>query len=1099
MKVIIYKLILTVSFFISVFAYVSGQTVYNFEQINVDLEKGLSEAAVRTIYQDSKGLMWIGTQDGLNRYNGHDIKIYRHNDKNDCTISNSTINKVMEDDAGNLWIATKYGLNKFNPGKNCFKSYFAIDSIRTSLKGNNIYDVFQDSDSTIWVLTSKYLEQYNPENDNFKHYEYYDDYFTSSDGYYFYSITEGPEGNLWFGSKDGLVKFNKSTKQTHHYFHHPDKESGLCSNFVRCLHFIDSKLYIGTDNGLDVLDVESGNIKNYRIDLDYASNKRLNTINTIFSDSGKFLFLGTERGIVKFLLDEKKFKRAFSNYSPSKLDYNVSSIMKDHSGNFWIGTSINGALKLKPNRKKFHLIDQSVYPELTSNSIASVYIDNKERLWIGTWNKGLNIIDRKRKEVTTYSPEDTSNYINDVSIHAIFNDANNRIWVGTSKGVSMFKRKTGKFIPLRELNYYVSNNAFYDSRLYCINQDKRKRIWYGTNSGLYYLNRDSVKQFDFFNKSRKTNNPVYSVLESSNGFLWIGTGFGLFKVNRESLEIVNSFNGTNGTPDLTTKSVLYLHESYRGNIWLGTKSGLLKLNPESNKVTTYTEDKYRLKNDNIYSIVEDHNHNFWLSTNRGLVQFDPEKEEMSNYYKSDGLQDYEFNFGAQYKSENGWLYFGGISGLNYFHPDSIRTNLNKPKVIISSVKMYSKDTVKVNYVYNTDKIVIPNDIYRFKLKFAGLEYTKPQQNKYAYKMEGINDKWIYLSKQNTVSFSQIEPGTYQFRVKAANNDLVWNNEGATIEVVVETPFYFSIYAYVVYVVIGILIIGQLIRYRTRNLRRTNYILKERQKAHEEIRNQKEQLASKAKNIEDSITYARRIIEAMMPSQKKMKSIMPYSFALSIPKDIVSGDFYWIAKKNNKIFLAAVDCTGHGIPGAFMSIIGYDLLRNIITEQGIEEPAEILNQLDKGVTDTLRGAEDIEVSDGMDISFCTINPERKYIEFAGAMNPLYLVRDNNILEFKGDRASIGSKNATNKKYFKNQRIPLQKEDVIYLFSDGFPDQFGGPHGKKFKYRRFRHLLLNIHTLPFDKQKETIYKSIEKWRGELEQVDDILLLGAKPLNE
>ncbi len=307
-------------------------------------------------------------------------------------------------------------------------------------------------------------------------------------------------------------------------------------------------------------------------------------------------------------------------------------------------------------------------------------------------------------------------------------------------------------------------------------------------------------------------------------------------------------------------------------------------------------------------------------------------------------------------------------------------------------------------------------------------------------------------------------------------------------------------AYFVYVAIVLLLILLLFHYRTRNLRIANQILREKEIASKEIARQKEELTLKNRSITDSINYAKRIQMAMMPSDKIFSRLFSDSFIYYKPKDIVSGDFYWINEKNDKIFFAVADCTGHGVPGAFMSIIGFELLRNIIFTQQLEEPASILDQLNSDFTaifhDGSRSPNEMTFRDGMDIGFCVIDKKTSLLEFAGAFSPIYIIRNNSIIEIKGNRSSIGLIDEKEKESFSNHQIKLEKNDVVYLFSDGYADQFGGEKGKKFKYRRFRYLLLNIHTMPMEKQKVLIDQSMQQWMKGCEQVDDILIIGLNP---
>ncbi len=296
-----------------------------------------------------------------------------------------------------------------------------------------------------------------------------------------------------------------------------------------------------------------------------------------------------------------------------------------------------------------------------------------------------------------------------------------------------------------------------------------------------------------------------------------------------------------------------------------------------------------------------------------------------------------------------------------------------------------------------------------------------------------------------------------------------------------------------YIIIITLTIALLLIY-LKKIRREN---RERELISKQILEQKEELIIKNKNITDSINYAKRIQSALMPPDKLFKSVFPDSFILHIPKDIVSGDFYWLSKVEDRTFVAAVDCTGHGVPGAFMSIIGVELFRNITSVEGIKQPAQILTSLNNAFQKIFHDQEIISFRDGMDLAFCSFDIKNMKVEYAGAFNPMYLIRENNIYEYKGDRFSVGLERPDEYKTngFTNHQIPLKGGDIIYIFSDGFADQFGGPEGKKYKYRRFRHLLLGIHQLPMARQHEYLEKSILNWKGSLDQVDDILVIGIK----
>ncbi|MGC9344520.1 MAG: PP2C family protein-serine/threonine phosphatase [Bacteroidales bacterium] len=298
----------------------------------------------------------------------------------------------------------------------------------------------------------------------------------------------------------------------------------------------------------------------------------------------------------------------------------------------------------------------------------------------------------------------------------------------------------------------------------------------------------------------------------------------------------------------------------------------------------------------------------------------------------------------------------------------------------------------------------------------------------------------------------------------------------------------------------IVFVGVYFMFRTQHLRKTNRILTEKDLVSNEISRQKELLSRRNKNIEDSMKYAQRIQTSMLSNPGVFKKHLPKSFILHKPKEIVSGDFYWISEVDNKVFVAAVDCSGHGIPGAFMSIIGFELFRKIINLQGVRDPGKILDTLNQNFQEIFGSGDDIALRDGMDLAFCVINKAEMQMDFAGAFNPVYIVRDDKLMEIKGDRLSVGADNdpldIKPPQKFTSHKIKLYKNDMIYLFTDGYADQFGGPEGKKYKFRRFRHTLLTIHKLSLESQKVYLEQTLDEWRGKIEQIDDILVIGIKP---
>jgi serine phosphatase RsbU (regulator of sigma subunit) len=445
------------------------------------------------------------------------------------------------------------------------------------------------------------------------------------------------------------------------------------------------------------------------------------------------------------------------------------------------------------------------------------------------------------------------------------------------------------------------------------------------------------------------------------------------------------------------------------------------------------------------------------------------------------------------------VFLAGQQGLSIISVDEVSEVIKTPKVVITGIRFIDNGPNQQDLYYQVpDTIVLPWYRKPLQISFAVLDFSRPEFNhfKYSFGKGSGNLPWRQLGSHNSVILEHLSPGKYIFRVAGSDSDMNWNNTGASLVIIVKAPYWRSKIGVALVLVAALILIFMFFRFWIRqffNLSREN---REREMFARQIMLQKEELTLKNKSITDSINYAKRIQTAMLPPYKLFKSIFSSSFILFMPKDIVSGDFYWVNKLGNKIFISAVDCTGHGVPGAFMSIIGFELFRKITNIEGLSRPSDILNRLNDDFHEIFKDIDNVVLRDGMDVAFCSIDKKDMILEFAGAFNPLYLIRDNKITEIKGDRFAIGLDEVNfREQTFKNHLIPIQKGDIIYIFSDGFADQFGGPDGKKYKYRRFRHLLLNLHQLPMEKQHEILENNVMEWRGEQDQVDDILVIGIK----
>jgi ligand-binding sensor domain-containing protein/serine phosphatase RsbU (regulator of sigma subunit) len=1055
---------------------------------------GLSQNTVTCIFQDSYGFLWIGTQAGLNRFDGLGFKTFVSEPMDHTSISSSYIINIAEDSQGYIWVATDFGLNRYDRFTGVFQSYFS-DNRPGALSDNEIQYVFVDSKDRIWIKTPRALEFFDREKSEFRTFVHFFDVFNPPPKNQPFPIFEDSDGGIWVATNDGLNFFDESFNQFVRYFNREDRNS-ISNNQIRSI-IEDSKgnMWIGTASGLNSFDRKRKRFEAYFFN---RFMPEVNTVNAIAESQCGALWLATSsHGLMLFDTSNKLFKsyRHSTNNSASISNNSINALYRDASDILWVGT--RSALdKLDAKKKKFELYRRSAFSpyRFSSNDFTALMPIGDSLLVLGTKNKGINIISAGSKEL--YIIAQDNSLLSDNSINSISRYSADTLLVGTGAGAYLLAAGSMALAPLSFS--YIGNDVqrALNGAITATYRDTEGRIWLGTKQGLAMINvidSSSVLMPNIYNDVNSlSSNEINLIFEDSRNQIWIGTSIGVNMLESISAARFKRYVfEKNFSRGLSNNTVYSIAEDDLGNIWIGTAGGLNKYSPERGEFSYFSE-RDGLPNSQIYGIVID-NHDMWISTNKGLARMDLNSGTTKSYQISDGLQGYEYNPNSCAISENGQIFFGGINGANAFYTDSIVENRVRPKVVITTIEVVSEAGRFTHYIEGRKSFALPARTHSLTIEFASLEFTQPRENSFRYKMDGADDDWTQIKARNYAHYSNLPPGSYSFKVYASNNDMVWSEEPAELVITIDTPFHKTWLAYILYISIITLSIYLYIEFRTSTLRKANRILTEKQQAALEIEKQKEELSLKNKNITDSINYANRIQTAIMPSKSKFKKLIPDSFILYKPKDIVSGDFYWITEIDEKIFVAAVDCTGHGVPGAFMSIIGFDLLRNITKEKRIHSASEVLNAMNKSLLDLLsKNAGGGEVKDGMDLSLIVMHKDKGYLEFAGAINPLYIIRNNCIEVVAADRFSLGASNEEQQAYT-TSIVDIERGDRFYMFSDGYVDQFGGPLGKKMKFRRFRHLLLSIHNLPFDQQEEYLNHYFNTWKGEHEQVDDILLLG------
>jgi len=1110
MKRPIKKTILFIGLLIGVFLgeilFAQNKTIV-FEHYTV--ENGLSQSTANCLFQDSRGYIWIGTQDGLNLFNGKKFTIFYNNALDKNTLSNKWIYDVQEDKQGNIWVATLSGLNKFDRKTFSFQHFYHNSKNPRSLPQNTIMGLLIDKNNTMWLRSKDLLIRYYK--NEFYSYEIPKDLFPLKRENKTIPLVETPR-YIFTTSSNGLVKIDKKTfsielihnKPTINYF-------PLTDNNVTALSYDKKRqtLWIGTINGLTKLELQHSKFIKYRItnkDNHYIPIKK---INAIVVDKQEKLWIGSDNGLLSFDPNTNKtiLYQAEKN-DPQSLNNNViTNLLLDASENLWIGTDGNGVDKIDLKPPKFKLYQRTANPksvQLSMNIIASVYKDDDGKIWIGTWGKGLNIYDPRTNTISYYNSHSPAGFrINEDHVHSILKCSNGLIFLGTRQGITVYDPVQKRFTDLAVYYPTVEFPKFKDNRIYKLIEDSRNNIWIATQSGLYVFNLVTLETRSYFKTDGLADNSVIELMQDDLNKIWIGTANGLTIYDPDNKEHPftttrrneNTLSTKKGNDTYSTLSNNYINAIVQGEnyYWIGTASGLNRYDPTTKTFKYYfTQDG--LPNNNIYEIIIDNSNNLWISTNRGICKYNIDKNKFISYDQHDGLQGLEFNNGASYISLDGEIFFGGVNGLNSFYPQNMNDNNYIPNIDFNYFEIISTKSNKpiISQLLTNDTIHLYHYDKSLTIYYSTLEYTNPKKNQYSHFLSGDNH-WTNTGNKNFTSYTNLDPGTYTFKIKGSNNDYVWSKE-KTITIIVKPIFWKTIWAYIAYFLIIGGITFAIFQARVSKLKTANQLLEAKEEAARVLAIKQKQLEEKDKDITDSLKYAERIQRATMPTVYLLHHAFTNSFVFYQPKEPVSGDFYWFVQKENLFFVAAVDCTGHGVPGAFMSLIGINLLNTIIVNNGIEDTGEILDHMNKGLYDTLnKEIDDIALRDGMDLSLCKIDKSSKIVEFSGAMNPLYLIRDKNLIEINANRFSLGTYGSDEYTKFDTHRFTFKKDDMIYLFSDGFMDQFGGLKNKKYLASRFRQFLLEISPKQAQTQKKMIAEEYSQWKGNNTQIDDVTIIG------
>ncbi len=829
---------------------------------NISVRDGLSQTTPNCIMQDSRGFLWIGTEDGLNKYDGYEFEVFKQDINNPFAISSSKIKCIEEDEEGNIWIGTNGGgLNRYDRKKNIFSNFKTNDKDSFSVSGNIINCIRKDGNGKLWIGTNNGLSVLDIRTKIFKDLISGPDRKAVFENIEINDIISGTDNIIWIATGNGLARLDTADKQVSFYRNNPSDPASIPDNAVTCL-LTDRKgnLWVGTKSGLVKKEPGTDNFKR----LNRQAALSLFEIKDLLEDENGNIWVATFGGGLDIYMPEKNevISNTLDYNNPNSIGHNeVSCLFKDRSGIIWAGTY--GLDKYNPKKEKFRLYDYLPKENISFKSIYAIYQDRLGVLWVGSKLDGVHVLDRSNNGYFRIRHEaNNPNSLSSNKVRVIKENPDGVIWVGTDDGglnkiMLDNNRKPYKYIVYRHNPKDV--NSLTSDLIYSLYFDGEGYLWIGTDKGLnrMHLETETFKRYtpDEKNQNSLNNNTAYYIYGDNEGVMWVATDYGINRYNPKTDGFIHYVHDDKNENSVIINEILTFYEDRNGMLWIGTFSGGLdKFDRKASKFIHFSNIK-ELSNAVIYGIFEDNNANLWMSTNNGIIQFNPKTLFLKQYTIEDGLQSSEFNGGAYYKGINDEIFFGGYFGFNSFFPDRIKLDTITPQIVLTDLQVKNipvqpgnKSPIK-EHITEADEIILNHKQNNFTIFFAALHFANPSQNKYRYKLEGYDKQWIESGTRRYASYTSLPYKKYRFRVQASNSDGIWNEKGISVKIRIKPPlvstFWFRLF--IVAAVSFLIFYG--IRYRINAEHKQKLLLEERVKestrelelAKEKLDKQKEEI------------------------------------------------------------------------------------------------------------------------------------------------------------------------------------------------------------------------------------------------------------------
>jgi ligand-binding sensor domain-containing protein len=812
-----------------------------FEGLSV--KDGLSSNNVRSILQDRHGFMWFGTYGGLNRFDGYAFKVYKYSSQDTTSIGGNHVIDLWEDPNGIIWLAISGGgLARLDPRTDSIRRYTS-DLLRPGkLHAKTVTAIRGDRFGNMWIGTTEGLYHFNPETEIFTPCRQISD-DPGDIGSMVSAIHEDRNGVIWVGTlSGGLSRINLKKGQngispditSTNYRRIPGDTASLISNQVTAIGEDHSgALWIGTRAGLDRFDSRTGRCTNHFVN----NSTNATTISSnhisrhgISEDKLGNLWVGTNNGLNRLDIKNLQFTRFYQDIQVSNglTTSDIHTVYTDRTGILWLGTNDAGVCRIDPVRRQLPFFSGQPGNAISFKgyNIRSICGDTSGRLWIGTEGNGLFSYQIKTGKLKNYRETGKINGLTTNFIGSLLADHKGNIWIGpgsdwtSSKGdFSRLNLATGE---IKRLPLFKSGETY--AFVMSLLEDKKGHIWLGTgHAGLirYDPEKNIMIRYSYnaYNPKILSDSWVRALAEDHQGIIWIGTGYGLNRLDPGTGRFEHFFNDLKNIKTLPHNEIHSLCISRNGKLWVGTDGGGLCLfNPVTRQFTTFNE-KDGLPDNAVHNILEDDDGNLWLNTNRGLCLFSPTTRQFTNF----NLDDQQGNFlisgnvstGACFKGLDGTLYFGGKNGFIYFHPHDLRLNRQVPPVVLTGVRVFDK---LLQGYHGGQTITLNHEQNSLTLEFAALNYTSTGKNQYAYQLVNLDPDWVYSGTRRSVTYTNLDPGTYAFRVKGSNNDGLWNDTGTFLTIVIQPAWWQTIWFTILLIIAIAAIVYALYRYRLAQFR-----------------------------------------------------------------------------------------------------------------------------------------------------------------------------------------------------------------------------------------------------------------------------------------